>query len=290
MPDQAFGWVDADGTLTALRVGNGIAVGEAVTGRFGPSMRFTLETVPLQPGQRFRQVQHGLADLSIPVVFYPATATALRALLRDWAHRLDPVRGDGALRVTAPGGDQREIICRYSDGLERLVEDDVSDLYGHARAVLHFVTEQPYWQDASDTVQSWTLLSSLATFFPFFPLRLSGSEVFADATVTNDGNVEAWPVWTIGGPGSSPILRNLTTGDMLSLPVTLLAGESVTIDTRPGAKTVTKQDGTSLFGSLASPPALWPLAQGSNSIRIEMSGATSVSSVTLTWRRRWLSA
>ena len=66
--------------------------------------------------------------------------------------------------------------------------------------------------------------------------------------------------------------------------------DAVTIDTRPGAKTVTKQDGSNLFGFLAWPPQLWSLAQGSNSVRIEMSAATSASSVVLSWRRRYLSA
>lgn len=289
MADTSMKWVDADGAATEILDGTDIYTLPGLAGRMSPSMAFVLQRIPLQPGQRYRDVRHGVAEIKVPVELYGATDIALRASVRSWVRRLDPVRGDGSLLCTAPAGDQRELICRYAEGLDQAVEDE-GDVGHRLRAILRFVCEQPYWQDASDTVQSWTLLSSLATFFPFFPLRLSGSEVFADATVTNDGNVEAWPVWTIGGPGSSPILRNLTTGDMLSLPVTLLAGESVAIDTRPGAKTVTKQDGTSLFGSLASPPALWPLAQGSNSIRIEMSGATSVSSVTLTWRRRWLSA
>lgn len=290
MADLLIQWVDADGTATTIFPGSADAkLMFGVSGRFAPSMIFVLERVPLQPGQRFRSVQHGTAVVQLPVDFYGPSAVALRASMRAWVYRLNPTRGTGRIRITAPGGDQRELVCSYSEGLDRAAEDAM-DVINRIRSVLTFVTEQPYWQDASDTVQSWTLLSSLATFFPFFPLRLSGSEVFADATVTNDGDVAAWPVWTIGGPGSSPILRNLTTGDMLSLPVTLLAGESVTIDTRPGAKTVTKQDGTSLFGSLAAGSSLWPLAQGSNSIRIEMSGATSVSSVTLTWRRRWLSA
>ena len=71
----------------------------------------------------------------------------------------------------------------------------------------------------------------------------------------------------------------------------LLGGESVTIDTRPGAKTVTKQDGSSLFGQLAFPPQLWSLAQGSNSVRIEFTGASaSASAVTLSYFKRYLSA
>lgn len=289
MPDQALGWVDADGSLTPIRGGTDIAVAEEVTGRFAPTMRFTVGTVPLQPGQRFRSVTHGLADIAVPVVFWPSSATALRTLLRAWAHRLDPVRGDGALRVTAPGGDQRELVCRYLDGLERVVEDDFSDRFGHTKAVLHFIAEQPYWQDVSDTSASWSV-STPATFFPIFPLRLSSSEVFADVTVSNDGDVEAWPVWTVTGPGSSLALRNLTTGELLSSSATLLGGDTLTIDTRPGRKTVTALSGSNQFSTLSSASTLWSFTRGSNSVRIELAGTTAASGVALKWRRRWLSA
>lgn len=292
MADQALVWIDAGGASNALRKGTDTATQPGASGRFSPPPLFIAERVPLQSGQRFRGILHGPLTVQVPIALYGPSATAFRASLRTWAHRLDPVRGDGRLRVTGPAGDQRELVCRCSSGLDQVAEDDHSDLGNNVSAVLQFQSEQPYWADAADTVQSWTLLASLATFFPFFPLRLSGSEVFADATVDNSASdVAAWPVWTITGPGSNPILRNLTTGMVLNLPVTLLAGESVVIDTRPGAKTVTKQDGSSLFGSLVSPPQLWPLAQGSNSIRIEMTGATAgVSSVQLNYRRLYLSA
>lgn len=292
MADQALAWIDASGASTALRKGTDTATQPGITGRFAPPPLFTVERVPLQPGQRFRGIVHGPLTVQVPIALYGPTATAFRASLRTWAHRLDPVRGDGRLRVTGPAGDQRDLVCRYAGGLDAIAEDDHSDLGHNVSAVLQFAAEQPYWQDASATVQSWSLLSSLATFFPLFPLRLSGSEVFADATVDNSASdVVAWPVWTITGPGSNPILRNLTTGMVLSLPVTLLAGESVVIDTRPSIKTVTKQDGTSLFGSLVFPPQLWSLAPSLNSVRIEMTGAVAgVSAVTLSYARQYLSA
>ena len=291
MPDGALVWVDASGASTAIRNGSDIDIATGVAGRFGPPIAMVVEEIPLQPGQRIRNVRHGPTKVALPILFHPASAAAGRASLRAWAHRLDPTRGDGRLQATSPSGDTRELVCRYAGGLEELAEDFYSDFYGAAKAVWHFTTEQPYWQDVSDTVQSWSLLSSLATFFPLLPLRLSGSEVFADATVDNSvGDVEAWPVWIVTGPGSNPILRNLTTGKLLSLPVTLSGGESVTIDTRPGVKMVTKGDGTNLFGSLTSGSALWSLVQGSNSIRLEFTSATTASQIALNWRRRYLSA
>jgi hypothetical protein len=292
MADLLIQWVDPAGTVTKLRGGPDTSDQEGREGRFSPPPLFELERVPLQPGQRFRNVVHGAATVHVPVAFYGATAAAARTTLRTWARLLDPVRGTGAVRVTGPAGDVRELPARYMGGLDSIVEDDWADLANKYQGILVFGTEQPYWQDASDTVQSWQLLASLATFFPFFPLRLSGSEIFADVVIDNGlSDVEAWPVWTITGPGSNPILRNLTKGLFTSIPVTLAAGESIVIDTRPGIKTVTKQDGTNLFGSMTTTSSLWSLAQGQNSIRIEFTAAVAtVSTVQLNFKKRYLSA
>jgi hypothetical protein len=292
MADQALQWIDPGGVVTLLRGGTDTAGQEGREGRFSPPPLFELERVPLQPGQRFRNIVHGAVLVHVPIAVFGPTAVALRSSIRSWAHLLDPTRGDGTLRCIGPAGDTRDMVCRCSGGLNVVIEDDWADLSHKLHVPLTFTAEQPYWQDASDTVQSWQLLTSLATFFPFFPLRLSGSEVFADANIDNSvSDVVAWPVWTVTGPGSNLFLRNLTTSMTLSLPVTLLGGETVTIDTRPGRKTVTKQDGTSLFGQLGSPPQLWPLLPSLNTVRIEFTGATAgVTQVQLNYKRRYLSA
>jgi hypothetical protein len=174
----------------------------------------------------------------------------------------------------------RQLYCRP----RRLTIDrDFDACWRTTRAEVELEASDPWWYDASDTALDFTL-GTPATFFPLFPLRLSASEVFADATVNNDGDVDAWPVWSVTGPGAGLVLRNLTTGKMLSLNRTLSAGEIVTIDTRPRLKTVTLQDGSNLFSLLSG--SLWPLAVDVNAIRVEFTGATSASVVSLRYRRR----
>ncbi len=296
MADLAFQWIDAAGTAWDIENGTDITLMYGTAGRHMPLPAFVLQALPTQAGQRFADVRQASTTISVPVDFYGVSDTTLRASIRNWAHRLDPTRGDGRLRTTAPGGDQRELICRYSQGLEAAVEDDRTLGY-RMLAVLDFVTEQPFWQDTSDTSTSYQLLSSLATFFPLFPLRLSGSEIFASATVVNAGDVEAWPVWVITGPGSMPVLVNQTTGKTFSLNTTLLAGDTVTVDTRPftasnpRGKTITKSDGTNLYSQMNGPCALWPLAPGSNALSLQLTGASAtLSKIQLNYRNRWLSA
>lgn len=206
--------------------------------------------------------------------------------------KMNPTRGVGKLRVTSPVGDQREINCVVVDGLG-LKEADGETGPTDQRIGAVFRAHDPYYYDPSATVVSFSI-TSVPSFFPWggtVLFRLTSSEIFADGTVTNGGDVDSWPVWTITGPGSTITLQNLTTSKSLTFSTTALTtGETIVVDTRPGVKTVTKGDGTNLFPDLSTMSSLWPLVSGANLIRIQMGGADAVTSnVGLSYKQRYLS-
>jgi phage-related protein len=279
-------WISPGGTATELHVQPG------VSGRFAPPVVIQEDEVPGIPGSRFREARHGPREFPLPI-FYEAVDEATKRLgLRTLIREMDPVAGTGKLRVYSPVGDQREINCRVVAGLG-LDEGTDSAYPGWQKAVAMFRAFDPYWYDTSDTIETFTS-GAAASFFPIFPIRLSSSEVFIDATVNNTGDLETWPVWEITGPGSDIRMLDLNTGAVTDLTsgagtVTVGSGEVVTLDTRPGAKTVTLSDGTNLWPYLSTDSTLWPLAVGPNSVRVEMGGAvTGESSVRLTYRPRYL--
>lgn len=288
MPDveQALSFVDPSGVESPLHAGS-VEVEFGVEGRGMPPVESVIDVIPGQPGGRRRQTRFGVREVVLPLEVFGGSQSDLRGTLRSLARAFDPTRGDGRLVSTAPDGSVREIVCRYSSGME-LVED--LDLLGNVqRAGVVFSAVDPYWYDGAATAV--TFGPTQASFFPFFPLRLSASEVYADTEVDNEGDVESWPVWTIAGPGTSPVLRNLTTGKSLDLTgVVLGRGETVEIDTRPGFKTVRRGDGTNLYPDLTATSSLWPLVEGHNSLRLELSATTAETSFALNFHRRWLSA
>lgn len=278
-------WISPGGTTTELYVQPG------VTGRFAPPVVIHEDEVPGISGSRFREARHGPREFPLPIFVDCATEAIKRATLRTLIREMDPVEGMGKIRVQSPVGDLREINCRVVAGLG-LEESKDSAYSGWQKAVPMFRAFDPYWYDTSDTVATFTT-GVTATFFPIFPIRLSSSEVFVDATVDNVGDLETWPVWEITGPGSTIVLRDLANGYVTTLTsdlggVSLGSGEVVTIDTRPGAKTVTKSDGTNLWPYLSTSSELWPLRRGSTAIRVEMGGATGASQVRLSYRPRYL--
>jgi hypothetical protein len=287
MAKEIISWIDADGTEYDLTSGN-YRVLMGAEGRFMPPFSFAEETVPFQYGSVLRQVTIQPREVDLPLLVKATDRIELRLRLRELLHVFNPVRGDGKLRVTAPDGSQRELYCRYIGGLE-ISESTDSKGPSWQKLILVLKAFDPFWYDTITNVRTFTA-GEPATFFPFFPVRLSSSTVFADTSVENTGDIETWPEWIITGPGSDIYLRNLTTGEILHLNTTLQEGETITIDTRPGKKTVKKSDGTNLFGSLSDDSSLWALRQGNNNIRIEMSSATGNSSVQLSYRNRYLGA
>lgn len=281
-------WVEPDGTTRDLTAGVDTKVLSGRVGAFMPPVAFVEDTVPLQPGARLREVRFRPREVDLVMMAQAASASALRTLLRSSLHWFDPTRGEGTLRVQVDGGIERELRCRYAGGLE-LSESQRENGRIWQKFVLTLRAVDPFWYGRNAIVATY-LAATGGSFFPILPLRLASSTIFADAIVTNAGDVEAWPVWTITGPGSGLVLSNQTTNKRLALTQALLGGETVTIDTRPGQKTVRKNDGANLFGSLSSDSSLWSLQVGDNSIRVELSGSTTASSVVLSYYTRYLGA
>ena len=275
-------WIDPNGAVTLLDVD------WEASGRFMPPVVISEDEVPGQDGARLRQTRFGPHDFTIKMVITEASEALLRTAIRARVSAMNPKRGEGILRVTSPLGDVREIQCSVIDGMGLEEKPEMSGPQMQMALVTFHATD-PLWRDQSDTSASYNV-GDAPSFFPIFPIRLTSSQIVVDEIILNDGDDEMWPVWTLLGPGSGIALRNVTTGKSLVLSTTLLAGESIVIDTQPNYKTVKLQDGTNLWPDVDVTSSLWPLVEGSNAIRLEMSGATIGASVLqVNYRRKWLS-
>lgn len=278
-------WIAPDGLVYTLNVP------WDVQDRYMPPIQFQSDPVPGQPGEYFREVEFGVHEFVLPFDVIGTSEADLRSQIRVAMSALNPKRGVGKLRVTSPIGDEREINCRVSAGLG--LSEALGEHSGPTwqRFPASFIAHDPFWYDVSPTTKNFTITST-PNFFPLFPVRLVASQIVAYETVTNTGDEEAWPIWTITGPGSVVKLSNLTTGKVIYFPnLSLTSGQRMYIDTRPGYKTVTYDDGSSAYTSMSTSPLseLWSLDLGANVIQLEMSGSTVASSLSMQYTRRYLS-
>lgn len=289
MSDEVTWWVDADGGITVL------PVEWKARGRFMPKVEITSDGVPGRAGEVPRSARHGVREMVLPLFWTSASDTVLRTELRGLVDKMNPANDDGTprfgrIRVQSVLGDVREVTCLYAGGLDLDEELDGSSGLDWQKIPLVFTAHDPYWYDASPVASPvWTVTDTPA-FFPILPIYLTASELVVEEVVTNTGSVEAWPVWTIRGPGADIKLTNQTTRQYLQFrsSFSLGVGQYITIDTRPGVKAVALDDGTNLYDQLEAASSLWPLRKGDNAIRLEMSAVSATSSLQVSYWRRYL--
>ncbi|MEU0991266.1 phage tail family protein [Streptomyces sp. NPDC005953] len=253
-----------------------------------PSYAMTQDESPGIDGYAVRQVRAQGKTISLPIAFWANDSrAAYKARRRGFIRSLNPKRGPGTLTVTEPDGTARSIGVYYSDGMEG---DESRDAAG-ARwcvSVLTFACPSPYWL-GTEVTHTWRNGSD-ATFLPFLPLAVGGSEVLGEVTVDQDGDDDAFPVWTITGPATTVTLTNQTTSESLVLTRTLTGADTVVIDTRERQQTALLNGVTNLWPDLSDDSTLWPLAEGTNDLVLTVAGSTGDTSVRMTYQLRYLAS
>jgi hypothetical protein len=140
-----------------------------------------------------------------------------------------------------PDGTQRRIRVRYEKGGEEAFEIDPV-FYGWAKYGLYLTAEQPYWEGVGFDPVEWGAAepvyffgggTSGPTLGP--PFGIAKPTTSGRTSMSNPGDVEAWPVWTIRGPMTSCELG--IEGQTVIVPFALASGDVLVIDTRPTAQT-----------------------------------------------------
>ncbi len=286
-------WVAPDGTVYNLddRVNRFVT---SIRGHELAPIEIARSAVPYVPGTRVRLVRS--REREIHIVVHLNTESFV--LLRDEKEVLyrafwsGDAEGDrvrfGWLRFTLVAGTTRQTRALYLLGAEG---DTTQGIGGWEDVVLTFLCPDAHYEALEDTVVDLVAGTSSVSWFgrPWFPFELSASSVLAGATIDNTGDIDAWPIWTLTGPMSNPILRNVTTGAVLSIPTTVQVDSTLTVATRPGYHSVVFNGGVSAFGVVTGNSVLWGLRPGLNVIRVEASGTASMTDAVLNYRLRYLS-
>lgn len=113
----------------------------------------------------------------------------------------------------------------------------------------------------------------------------------AVTTINNTGGATAYPVLTACAPTSTSArltqFVNETTRDAIYFNLDMVAGEEVTLDLRPGKKTLTSNIRGNLISTVhpVSNLATWKLIPGSNTVSFFMSSGSG--SARLSWHNRY---
>lgn len=239
-------------------------------------------------------------EVTVPVAIVGNDLAAVRAGMRALAGHLAVRHGEGSLLVGVSSDPTRRAIgARYAGGLEGELASDDGGAQTWMETALIFRCSDPYWTDATATTLSWSVAGAVGV--PFFPMFASPSDVgphlgmssiFDDQEIGNGGDGTAWPIWTVRGPASNIVIANATSGEQIDLSgdggIVLGSSETLTIDTRPGIRSVVHSSGSNEFNHLTDVSVLWGLGVGTTTVHVECDGATGATLITLAYRQRYL--
>jgi hypothetical protein len=149
--------------------------------------------------------------------------------------------------VVQPDGTKRSKRVRFAGLNDRSTDIDPMltgwNLYG-----INLAAEQPFWMGAQVTrsFEGGTPTSPSGSYI----IWIKSSFTLSSASITNDGDKDAWPVWTVRGPCTTVTVG--LAGHAITFPMTLTSGQWVTIDTDPSDQTAYDQTGADRSAELTA--------------------------------------
>lgn len=219
------------------------------------------------------------------------TVAALQAATDSTAVRL--VGGQGlTMRIKRPGGPVKTLTVRA----RKLDPEYKQVIHGYVPLDMEFVAHDPaFYADTDSTTEiplGWLTGGGFAA--PVVaPIYVQSGITAADRPgwVTNAGDTDAWPIIRITGPCANVSIIHVPTGRTLALPtLNLPAGRWIEIDTRPGYRTVTWDNGgnAATYLSPASRIDLFSLPPGTSEMRWTAFDNTNSARLRLTWRDAYI--
>ncbi|MFI6205905.1 phage distal tail protein [Streptomyces sp. NPDC051041] len=143
----------------------------------------------------------------------------------------------------------------------------------------YFLADSPQTVTIGDATAS-PFLSSLSS------MPLASSQAIGSVELANEGDVPAFPVWEVTGPGDN-FKAISPTGKTLHWTGTLAAGQKLIVDM--GAGTVKDGTGANRYALLAPAPHFWSVAPGTSTVTASLLNTTTASKIVCSWRpRKWV--
>lgn len=210
----------------------------------------------------------------------------------DW-RALDSLFWDAlatdALATLVIGG--RRLPFRLGDDNDHDFPKDPA-LIGKAVYSIACVADRPEWLGVTDVSTFSFAAASTTSYYGATkgpPFTISAPTFGRMATVTNVGDLPAYPSWRIVGPSTVSVVG--VGNDLITIPFALQAGQQVIIDTE--AQTIVDGAGVNLWPQMGAGPIVFaPVPPGGEvpiHIGLQGGGATSLIEVSLTprYRRAW---
>lgn len=200
-----------------------------------PPIEHYRDRSPAVPGAFYRGTSYGPRGIFWPTyMFHDGSSRDFVELDRAFWESLHPEH-EGTMTVEVPGVSSRSVQARLETDDDWAPEVDPT-FFGWASYGIRLQADQPLY--AGEPYHQFWEAAPLVPFFggtsPGAPIiRISNGRSMSRAKVTNPGDVEVWPTWTIHGPTDASGVTITVAGRSIVIPIPLAEGERVEVDTSP---------------------------------------------------------
>ena len=156
--------------------------------------------------------------------------------------------------------------------------------FGYIKSVYQLFAPDPRYYDATSTTVSLLPNTSLGRTYNRVYNMLYGGGV-SGATITNSGNTTTSPIITINDPMTNPTIGNNSTGQFITVNVTLGASDVLVIDLYE--KTITL-NGSPARNLLAGNSQWFGADPGVTNFQFTGTGYSGTTAATVTYRSAWV--
>jgi hypothetical protein len=234
-------------------------------------------------GGVWRNSKRGVRDVDLPITVLGSDRADVESKLRRLARLTQDALGVTVLAAEYSDDTSLTLGLHFVGGAEvGAWGSDTGSTW--CKWVMSFQAPTPFWE--STTRQTFSV-SSGNTGRGLLPelarLKVSSSQALGTVSITNSGDVAAYPVWSITGPITD---LSITSGSLsFGFNTPLTSGQTITIDTETGL--VTNDAGANSYSILNAAPKLFAIQPGTSTITVLGTETTSATRVSCSYALRY---
>jgi hypothetical protein len=269
------------------------------TGLDMPPFGLFSDDSPNLDGSIYRSARAAAREIMIPVYLHGIDRQTVNQLKRRLFQSLNPKRGYCLLKFTEGGNRTREITVYYKGGMEGSEGTDIAG-FTWSKYGLQFSAMDPWFYPTRAQSARWDFGVGdplLSTTTSFIPVHISDGVMGGPGdslVISNPGDIEAWPIWQLYGPIKSFTITSPKGEIVKASPPAggadlVPSGRVLTIDTRPGKKTVKDDTGANYWSKLDTNPQFWPVDPGDTNASVSVVTGSGKAAVVLSFFPRYAS-
>lgn len=222
-------------------------------------------------GGTWRNTRRGVRAIDLPIVTIGLDRGDVEDKLRRLASALSDRYGAPYLKAVYSDGTAYRMEVHYTGGGETQFGSEAGGTF--AKWPITLSAPDPFWTSLEAVNFSVAYTASTNGLLPsLYQLKVNPSEVLGSYLLSNPGEVESYPVWTLEGKasGSTSITRS---GVGFTYTEAMVSGDKRIIDAK--AATVVDGSGTNKYAYLGAAPKLFAIPPGQSTIAISVPGADS---------------